>query len=94
MVSLGGLLKVGSMADSLGAYIPAKIMQKVLGFARLLLLMYLLDKSQWALWGLGMFIAEVAGPMITQLVLEAGCVGMAIGPTNDGRVAQRWRSLR
>jgi hypothetical protein len=37
---------------------------------------------------------RLAGLMITQLVLEDGWVGMAIGPTNDGRVAQRWRSLR
>ncbi len=34
------------------------------------------------------------GLMITQLVLEDGWLGMAVGPTTDNRVAQRSRSLR
>jgi hypothetical protein len=34
------------------------------------------------------------GLMITQLVLEDGWVGLAVGPTTDNRVAQRSRSLR
>ncbi len=37
---------------------------------------------------------RLAGLMITQLVLEDGWAGIAIGPTGNGRVAQRWRSLR
>ncbi len=37
---------------------------------------------------------RLAGLMVTQLVLEDGWVGLAIGPESDGRVAQRWRSLR
>ena len=34
------------------------------------------------------------GLMITQLVLEDGWVGLAVGPTTDARVAERSRSLR
>ena len=37
---------------------------------------------------------RLAGLMITQLVLEDGWVGLAVGPASDGRMAQRWRSLR
>jgi hypothetical protein len=37
---------------------------------------------------------RLVGLMITQLVLEDGWAGLAIGPKGDGRVAQRWRSLR
>lgn len=37
---------------------------------------------------------RLAGLMVTQLVLEDGWAGLAIGPKGDGRVAQRWRSLR
>jgi hypothetical protein len=38
--------------------------------------------------------ARLAGLMITQVVLEDGWAGMALGPKGDGRTAQRWRSLR
>ncbi len=34
------------------------------------------------------------GLMITQLVLEDGWVGLAVGPTTEARVAERSRSLR
>ncbi len=34
------------------------------------------------------------GLMITQLVLEDGWVGLAVGPSSDDRVAERSRSLR
>lgn len=37
---------------------------------------------------------RLAGLMITQLVLEDGWLGMAIGPQSGGRVAERQRSLR
>jgi hypothetical protein len=34
------------------------------------------------------------GLMITQLVLEDGWLGLAVGPASRERVAERWRSLR
>jgi hypothetical protein len=34
------------------------------------------------------------GLMITQLVLEDGWAGLAVGPTSDSRVAERSRSLK
>jgi hypothetical protein len=37
---------------------------------------------------------RLAGLMITQLVLEDGWIGLAIGPASDERVAERSRSLR
>jgi hypothetical protein len=37
---------------------------------------------------------RVEGLMITQLVLEDGWVGLAVGPTSSNRVAERSRSLR
>ncbi len=65
MAVLSRLFKVGTIADSLGAYVPAKIFQKALGFARLLLLIYLLPKVQFTLWGLGMMIFTTAAPLLT-----------------------------
>ena len=37
---------------------------------------------------------QLAGLMITQLVLEDGWLGVAIGPQGEGRTAERLRSLR
>ncbi len=37
---------------------------------------------------------RLAGLMITQLVMEDGWLGIAVGPTTSGRVAERSRSLR
>jgi hypothetical protein len=37
---------------------------------------------------------RLAGLMITQLVLEDGWVGLAVGPSADARVAERTRSLK
>jgi hypothetical protein len=37
---------------------------------------------------------RLAGLMITQLVVEDGWLGMAVGPTTVGRLAERERSLR
>jgi len=62
---LARLWKVGSLTDSLSIYVPAKIIQKALGFVRLLLFIYLLPKSQLALWGLGMLIVTVLAPLLT-----------------------------
>lgn len=38
--------------------------------------------------------SRLAGLMITQLVLEDGWMGLAVGPTSSERVAERSRSLR
>ena len=53
------------MADSLGAYVPAKIIAKALGMVRLILFLYLLTKVQFTLWGLGGLVMAVAAPILT-----------------------------
>jgi hypothetical protein len=37
---------------------------------------------------------RIAGLMITQFVLEDGWLGLAVGPDDGGRVAERSRSMR
>ncbi len=59
------LLKVGSMADSLGIYVPAMMLQKALGLARILLFAHLMPKAEYGLWGLGLMIFLVASPIAT-----------------------------
>ncbi len=59
-------MAVGSMADSMGVYVPAKVIQKLLGLGRLLVFMYLVaGKTQFALWTLGVAIFSVAAPLLT-----------------------------
>ncbi len=65
MPALTRLVKVGSMVDSLGAYVPAKILAKALGMVRLMVFLYLLSKVQFTLWGLGGLVMAVAAPILT-----------------------------
>lgn len=65
MPGLGRLLKVGSMADSLGVYVPAMFFQKALSLTRVLLFTYLLAKVQFGLWGLGMMVFNIAAAVMT-----------------------------
>ncbi|HUT61722.1 MAG TPA: hypothetical protein VNA25_28120 [Phycisphaerae bacterium] len=60
------LLKVGSMAASLGVYISAMILQKALGLGRVLLFAYLMRhvRGQYGLWALGMMIFSIASPLL------------------------------
>ena len=65
MDALTRLLRVGSLAESIGVYLPVKMLQKGVGLIRLLLFMYLMTRSEYGLWGLGMLIFMVAGPVLT-----------------------------
>jgi O-antigen/teichoic acid export membrane protein len=59
------LLKVGSMAESLGVYVPAMILQKGLGVVRVLLFMWLMSQAEYGLWGVGLMIFLIAAPVAT-----------------------------
>ena len=59
------LLKVGSMADSLGVYVPAMVLQKGLGLARILLFANLMSRAEYGLWGMGLMIFLIASPVAT-----------------------------
>ena len=59
------LLQVGSIAQSIGVYVPVKMLQKALGLVRLLLFLVLMTRSEYGLWGLGMLIFTVAGPVLS-----------------------------
>jgi len=61
------LLKVGTVADSMGAYVPAMAAQKMLGLFRVLVFTYLMKEAQaeYGLWGLGMMFFTLAAPLMT-----------------------------
>lgn len=59
------LLRVGNVADSMGAYVPAMVLQKALGLGRVLLFAYLMVHFEMGLWALGMMIFTIASPIMT-----------------------------
>jgi O-antigen/teichoic acid export membrane protein len=69
----GRLLTVGSMAGSMGVYLPAMIFQKALGLARVLLFAYFLRgvPGEFGLWSLGLMIFSVLAPLV--------CLGSHLG---------------
>ncbi len=65
MAVLPRLLKVGSMTESLGVYVPASVFQRALGLGRMLLFMYLMREAELGLWGLGAMIFTMASSLVT-----------------------------
>lgn len=69
MSFLARLFKVGSITDSLGVYVPAAIIQKTIGFARIILLASMLmagqDASERGLWGAGSMIYIIVASVLT-----------------------------
>ena len=67
MSALSRLLKVGSIAESMGVYLPAMILQKAVGLLRVVLLVYLLSDApgEYGLWGIGVMVFTVAAPLLT-----------------------------
>ena len=61
------LTKAGSMTDAIGTYVPAMILQKGVGLARVVLLAHLMRRheGQYGLWGIGLMIALLAAPVLT-----------------------------
>ena len=53
------------MAESLGVYVPAMVLQKLISLGRVVLFTHLLTSDQYGLWGLGMMIFNIAGPLMT-----------------------------
>ena len=59
------LLKVGGLTHSLSVYVPSMILQKLIGMGRLVILTRLISRSEYALWGIGLMIFTLVGPMLT-----------------------------
>ncbi len=59
------LFKVGSLADSMGVYVPAMMLQKIIAMGRVVLFTYIMAKAQFGLWALAGMIFAVAAPLLT-----------------------------
>ena len=65
-LSLERLLKVGTMTDSLGVYVPAMALQRIIGLVRVVVFMHLLASvGEYGLWALGVMIFDLGGQVIT-----------------------------
>ncbi|MFW6065425.1 MAG: lipopolysaccharide biosynthesis protein [Planctomycetota bacterium] len=53
------------MAESMTVYVPAMVLQKGIGLARLLLMVHLLSRAEYGLWAVGAFLFDVLAPVIT-----------------------------
>ncbi|MGC9453666.1 MAG: lipopolysaccharide biosynthesis protein [Phycisphaerae bacterium] len=53
------------MTESMTVYVPAMILQKGIGLARLLLMVHLLSRVEYGLWAVGAFLFDVLAPVIT-----------------------------
>jgi len=93
MSALSRLLKVGSMADSLGVYVPAMLVQKGLSLGRVLLFTYIMDKVQFDLWGLGMMIFNL-GASVATLGSNHGLVRYVSAYEVRGQLAAFYRRAR
>jgi O-antigen/teichoic acid export membrane protein len=62
---LAWLLRTGSMAQSLGVYLPAILLQKALGLARVFLFVFFMEAvaEQYGLWNTAMMVFALAGPL-------------------------------
>ena len=65
MSVLSRLLKTGSIAQSMSVYLPATVLQKGLGLGRVVLLTWLISKTEMGFWGLAVMLFTVAAPMVT-----------------------------
>lgn len=95
MATLAGLLKIGSMAESLGVYVPAMVGQKALGLLRVLLFVNILREAQaeYGLWGLAMMVFSLAAPVAT-LGANHGLVRYASLYETRGQLLAFYRRVR
>ena len=60
------LLKAGTMTDSLGVYVPAMALQRIIGLVRVVVFMHLLASvGEYGLWALGVMIFDLGGQVVT-----------------------------
>ncbi|MFW5839813.1 MAG: hypothetical protein ACOCZE_04455 [Planctomycetota bacterium] len=81
----GRLLHVGSMSQSLGIYVPAKVLTKALALARMLLCVHLLSKPQYALWLMAAMVIDV-GSLVLSLGTGQSLARYTAGIARAGRL--------
>ncbi|HHE74284.1 MAG TPA: hypothetical protein ENL37_04265, partial [Desulfobacteraceae bacterium] len=83
----------GSMAESLGVYVPAKVLGKALALGRMLMFVYLLDLLEYGLWTVGMMLAMFAAPLVG-LSCHQGIIRYVSSHEAAGKIGEFYRRLR
>ncbi len=65
MSRLRGLLKVGSLTESVNLYVPVVGLRQVIGLLRVLLFIHLITDIQYGLWGLAAMIFSIGATVMT-----------------------------
>ncbi len=65
MSRLRGLLRVGTLTDSVNIYVPAVALRQAIGLIRVLLFIHLVSEVQYGLWGLGAMIFFIGSTVMT-----------------------------
>jgi len=81
------------MAESLGVYVPAKVLGKALALGRMLMFVYLLDRLEYGLWSIGMMLAMFAAPLVG-LSCHQGIIRYVSGQEAAGKIGEFYRRLR
>lgn len=93
MAVLSRLLRTDSMAGAVGVYVPAMVLQKVLGLVRMLLLMYFLVESELGLWGIGSMVFTL-GAQVLALGGNQALVRYVSHCETRGSIRQFYRLVR
>lgn len=91
--ALDRLLKIGSVTESMGVYVLANMVQKLLGLVRLVLLTHLLIEAQYGLWGLAIWAVNLSAA-VTTLGSHHGLTRYMSLFEARGRVGQFYRRMR
>ena len=87
------LYRVGTLGELMGIHVSVTILQRALGFGRVLVLAWMLQPEHMSLWGLGVMLFTVLGPLLT-LGTDSGTERYVSLFETRGRLELFYRKMR
>ncbi|MCP4376566.1 MAG: hypothetical protein GY794_10395 [bacterium] len=87
------LYRVGTLGELMGIHVSVTVLQRVLGFVRMLVLAWMLVPEHMSLWGLGVMIFSILGPLMT-LGTDTGTERYVSLFETRGRLEMFYRRMR
>jgi len=87
------LYRVGTLGELMGIHVSVTILQRTLGFGRVLVLAWMLKPEHMSLWGLGVMLFTVLGPLLT-LGTDSGTERYVSLFETRGRLELFYRKMR
>lgn len=84
---------MGTLGELMGIHVSVTVLQRLLGFIRVLVLARMLELEQMALWGLGSMIFVIIGPLMT-LGTDTGTERYVSLFESRGRLALFYKKMR